>query len=199
MNARKQEIRLQLNQLIDALLLGGVFWLAHALRHNKLVVFDSMAEIPDFKYFLWMLAVIMPFGPFLLELQGYYNYTLEKTIWKSLEQITRAGLWLTVLLGVSVLVGVGVPVRVGVSLGAGVAEGDGGLVGPLCVLVGVLVAVGTGVSLGAGVAVTVQGILFFGAKFYADAALQIFFFGALAWVMSLFKEQAALDAERDQH
>jgi nicotinamide mononucleotide transporter len=31
------------------------------------------------------------------------------------------------------------------------------------------------------VAVTVQGILFFGAKFYADAALQIFFFGALAW------------------
>jgi hypothetical protein len=24
-------------------------------------------------------------------------------------------------------------------------------------------------------------------------------FGALAWVMSLFKEQAALDAERDQH
>ena len=31
------------------------------------------------------------------------------------------------------------------------------------------------------VAVTVQGVLFFGAKFYADAALQIFFFGALAW------------------
>jgi nicotinamide mononucleotide transporter len=31
------------------------------------------------------------------------------------------------------------------------------------------------------VAVTVQGSLFFGAKFYADAALQIFFCGALAW------------------
>ena len=31
------------------------------------------------------------------------------------------------------------------------------------------------------VAVTVQGVLFFGAKFYADAALQIFFFGALGW------------------
>lgn len=31
------------------------------------------------------------------------------------------------------------------------------------------------------VAVTVQGVLFFRAKFYADATLQIFFFGALAW------------------
>ncbi len=31
------------------------------------------------------------------------------------------------------------------------------------------------------VAVTVQGVLFFRAKFYADATLQIFFFVALAW------------------
>jgi len=103
MIARKQEIHLQFNQLIDALLLGGIFWLAHLLRHSKLVVVDSLAEIPEFQYFLWMLAVIMPFGPFLLELQGYYTYALEKTIWKSLEQITRAGLWLTLLLGVAVI------------------------------------------------------------------------------------------------
>lgn len=31
------------------------------------------------------------------------------------------------------------------------------------------------------VAVTVQGVLFFRTRFYADAALQAFFFGALAW------------------
>lgn len=31
------------------------------------------------------------------------------------------------------------------------------------------------------VAVTVQGVLFFRARFYADAALQVFFFAALAW------------------
>ncbi len=108
MLARKQEIRLQLNQVLDAFLLGGVFWLAHTLRHNRWVVAESLGEItlreiPDFSYFLWMLAVIMPFGPFLLELQGYYNHVLEKTIWKSLQQIARAGLWLTLLLGVSVI------------------------------------------------------------------------------------------------
>jgi exopolysaccharide biosynthesis polyprenyl glycosylphosphotransferase len=103
MIARKQEIQLQLNQLIDALLVGGAFWLAYVIRHNRLVVMDSLTEIPEFKYFLWMLAVIMPFGPFLLELQGFYNYTLEKTVWKSLEQMARAAVWLGLLLGTAVI------------------------------------------------------------------------------------------------
>jgi len=103
MIARKQEIRLQLNQLFDALLLGAAFWLSYGIRHNRLVVIDSLPEIPEFKYFLWMLAVIMPFGPFLLELQGYYNYPLEKTVWKSLDQMAKAGVWLGLLLGTAVI------------------------------------------------------------------------------------------------
>lgn len=103
MIARKQEIRLQLNQLIDALLLGIAFWLAYTVRHHRLVVMDSLYEIPPFPEFLWMLAVIMPFGPFLLELQGYYTYTLEKTVWKSVGQMARAGVWLGLLLGAAVI------------------------------------------------------------------------------------------------
>lgn len=103
MIARQQEIRLQLNQLIDALLLGGVFWLCYSLRHANLFVLDSLMEIPGFEYFLWMLAVIMPFGPFLLELQGYYSHPLEKTIWKSLQQIARAGIWLGLIIGGAVI------------------------------------------------------------------------------------------------
>ncbi len=103
MIARKQEIRLQLNQLMDAVLLGGIFWMCYAVRHNGVVVLDSISEIPSFEYFLWMLAVIMPFGPFLLELQGYYAYPLEKTLWKSLDQIMRAGIWLVVIIGAAVI------------------------------------------------------------------------------------------------
>ncbi len=103
MIARKQEIRLQLNQLTDALLLGAVLWLSYTARANKLIVLDSLTEIPTFSYFLWILAVIMPFGPFLLELQGYYTYPLEKPLWRSLEQIARAGLWLGLLIGASVI------------------------------------------------------------------------------------------------
>ena len=45
------------------------------------------------------------------------------------------------------------------------------------------------------VAVTVQGILFSGAKFYADAALQVFFFGALAWGWWNWRRAAAAGPE----
>ena len=93
MIARKQEISLQLHQLIDALLLGGVFWLCHFLRSKKLAPLDSLEDIPEFAQFLWMLMVIIPVGPFLLELQGFYNYQLEKGLLKSLSQIAQAGFY----------------------------------------------------------------------------------------------------------
>lgn len=101
MLARKQEINLQLNELADAALLGLTFWLCHWLRFNGILSLDSSPVIPEFKYFVWALAVIVPFGPFLLELQSYYQYPLEKTVLKSVTQIARAGFWLTVLVATS--------------------------------------------------------------------------------------------------
>jgi len=98
MLARKQEINLQLSQLVDAAILGVVFWVCYLLRAHGIVELDSSPEIPPFVYFLWMLAVIIPFGPFLLELQGYYHYPMEKTIGRSIKQMAQAGLWLAVLL-----------------------------------------------------------------------------------------------------
>jgi exopolysaccharide biosynthesis polyprenyl glycosylphosphotransferase len=102
MIARKQEISLQLNQLIDAIVLGVVFWGCHFVLSSKILASLS-PETPGFAHFLWMLAIIIPFGPFLLELQGFYNYQLEKSLRKSLGQIIRAGLWLTVVLVAAVL------------------------------------------------------------------------------------------------
>lgn len=101
MLARKQEINLQLNQILDAAILGLALWGSHLLRSSGLVQLDALPEVPPFTYFLWMLAIIIPFGPFLMELQGYYQYPLEKTVWKSLHQIARAGLWLIVLIALS--------------------------------------------------------------------------------------------------
>lgn len=103
MLARKQEINLQLNQLLDAALLGLVFWFCHLLRTQNLIVLDPLVTIPSFSHALWILAVVMPFGPFLLELQGFYIYPLEKTIIKSVQQIIRAGVWLGLLLGAAVI------------------------------------------------------------------------------------------------
>ena len=103
MSARRREINLQFNQFIDALLLGAVFWFAHFVRVNGIVILDNLWTIDGFGKFVWILAVIMPFGPFLLEMQGFYNYPLEKSAWKSLRQMAAAGFWLFMLLGSAVI------------------------------------------------------------------------------------------------
>ena len=103
MSTRKQEINIQFNQFIDALLLGLVFWFAHFVRYNGIVILDSLWSIDDFSKFAWMLALIMPFGPFMLEMQGFYSYPLEKTAWKSLRQMTVGAFWLLVLLSCAVI------------------------------------------------------------------------------------------------
>lgn len=103
MIARRHEINLQFNQFIDAVLLGIVFWFAHFVRVNGLIILDNLWTIEGFGRFVWILAVIMPFGPFLLEMQGFYNYPQEKSAWKSVRQMAAAGLWLFVLLGSAVI------------------------------------------------------------------------------------------------
>lgn len=103
MSARRREINLQLNQFIDAVLLGVVFWFAHFIRFNGFIILDNLWTIDGFGKFVWILAVIMPFGPFLLEMQGFYNYPLEKSVWKSLRQMAAAGFWLFVLLASAVI------------------------------------------------------------------------------------------------
>jgi exopolysaccharide biosynthesis polyprenyl glycosylphosphotransferase len=50
-----------------------------------------------------MLAIIIPFAPFFLEAQGFYNHPQEKTTWRSMQKITMAGMWLFVLLGAAVI------------------------------------------------------------------------------------------------
>lgn len=103
MIARKQEINLQLYQFTDAILLGLAFWLSHALRYNQFIILDNLRAIESFDRFIWILAVIMPVGPFLLEIQGFYAYPLEKSLRRSVRQIVSAAIWLTLILGLAVI------------------------------------------------------------------------------------------------
>lgn len=98
MSQRKAEISIQLNQVCDALILGLVFWISYELRRQGFFILDSLHEVPDFTYFLWILAILMPFGPFLLEIHGFYNHPLEKSPGRSIEQIFRAAVWMALLL-----------------------------------------------------------------------------------------------------
>jgi exopolysaccharide biosynthesis polyprenyl glycosylphosphotransferase len=94
---RRQELNLQLNQLIDALILVLSLSAAHTIR-LCLGNIDGVAMIEPFKAYLWLIVLIMPFGPLLLDLQGFYNFPLQKTFLKSFTQIAQALLWLGVLI-----------------------------------------------------------------------------------------------------
>ena len=75
------------------------FWVAYALRvfGSDTFVFGNK-NIGPFSEFQWLLFVILPFGPIVLELQGFYSHPLQKTLGKSLVQIARAIFWLGLII-----------------------------------------------------------------------------------------------------
>ena len=97
MLARKQELSTQFQQLADALLLAFSLFAAHTLRFFSTSWFDLNESIAPFRDYQWLLIVIMPFGPLLLDLQGFYQAPLAKTKWKSFLQILRAMIYLSIV------------------------------------------------------------------------------------------------------
>ncbi len=95
MPSRRREFIIQVNQIGDALLIAVVFRLAHALREQLAYLFPfpyaflgqihQFDIIAPFRYYKWLYLVILPFYPFLLDLNGFYSraHTLARrnTIW----------------------------------------------------------------------------------------------------------------------
>ena len=127
MTGRKQEFHLQLYQILDAILLALAFWIAYLLRHfgQHWFGWDSIGPFSDSE---WMIFVIMPSGPILLELQGFYGHPLQKTLPASLRQMANAAFWFVVLLAACVIFfRLKVPSRAALPLFAGLATGLLGL------------------------------------------------------------------------
>lgn len=117
MIGRKQELNLQFQQILDGALLVLAFWAAHVTRSSisvlavwaqqaiptKLTFWlaNAVYDIPDFNEFRWVLFVLMPFGPIVLEMHGFYSHVLQKNTWKSAVQLGRSGLVLGLLIAVS--------------------------------------------------------------------------------------------------
>jgi Bacterial sugar transferase/CoA-binding domain len=97
MLGRAQEFNLQLNQIIDAVLLVLSLWIAHSLRLGMGRI-DGIVAIEPFSALQWMIALILPFGPLFLDLQGFYHFPLQKKALKSVGQIAQALFWLGVLI-----------------------------------------------------------------------------------------------------
>jgi len=71
---RQKQLRIVFHQLMDAGLLALGFWCAHCFRDlfpNSL--FSGLAVIEPFHEYMWLLMIIVPFCPILLEMQGFYQ------------------------------------------------------------------------------------------------------------------------------
>jgi exopolysaccharide biosynthesis polyprenyl glycosylphosphotransferase len=97
MLARRQEINTQLQVLIDGFLLAVSLWIAWVLRYYSTFWFNTRDTVDAFHNYHWLFIVIMPFGPILLDLQGFYQSPLNKRPWRSLMQIVRAMIGLSII------------------------------------------------------------------------------------------------------
>src|SRR5437763_10615329 len=97
MLARRQELNTQLQVVIDGFLLAFSLWVAWVLRYYSTSWFDLKDTVDPFHNYHWLFIVIMPFGPILLDLQSFYQSPLNKTVWRSLMQIMRAMIGLSII------------------------------------------------------------------------------------------------------
>jgi len=100
MLGRRQEINLQINQLVDFALLVIGLWMAHWLRADlALRIWPQLDSVPPFADFFWLVAVIGPFMPIVLEALGYYENPLNKPFVRSLRQMISAGVRIGLVVG----------------------------------------------------------------------------------------------------
>ena len=71
---RDRQIRMQIQQLLDACLFAAGFWLAYALRANKDIIdlFGLKAWTTPFETYVPLYLVLIPAAPLILEGQGFY-------------------------------------------------------------------------------------------------------------------------------
>jgi len=109
---RKQAFSIQLLQLLDAALIWLAFWVASLLREP---LFDAaqwvMARLFDYPMFkdditglsdiTWLLFIVVPFTPLVLEMFGFYEHPLQRSFRRSLPQVLKS--YAVVLLAVLLL------------------------------------------------------------------------------------------------
>src|SRR5881397_2686131 len=83
---RDRQLLTQIYQLKDAALFVLALWIAYEVRAEWFTNwFPKKVEIEPFSQFAWLLLLIIPGAPFILETQGFYQRSAPppraKTIW----------------------------------------------------------------------------------------------------------------------
>ncbi len=88
---RDRLVQMQIHQMMDAGIFAFSFWLAYQLRSNPVIQeLFNLHEVTPFAQFAWMLLLVIPAAPFVLESQGFYQRSVfcprSTTLW----QLTKA-------------------------------------------------------------------------------------------------------------
>lgn len=102
---RKQEISKDLPMILDGLMVGVCLWVCYLLRSTGIICLDRLGEIPSFSHTYWMLALIIPLTPLILDLQGYYEHPLSQRLEILSGKIAKAGFWLILVIGTASIFG----------------------------------------------------------------------------------------------
>jgi exopolysaccharide biosynthesis polyprenyl glycosylphosphotransferase len=71
---RDRQIRMQIQQFMDAVLFAIGFGLAYVLRSNPdVIVLLNLPPINEFNDYKWLYVILIPAAPLILEAQGFYN------------------------------------------------------------------------------------------------------------------------------
>ncbi|MDI1313065.1 sugar transferase [Prosthecobacter sp.] len=82
---------MQLTELLDSALLAFCLWFGHFLRADLVpVFFPDAVEIPPMENFYWVIAIVAPFTPIVLEARGFYSNIYNKTPGRSIRQLAEA-------------------------------------------------------------------------------------------------------------
>lgn len=103
---RHQELYFQLFQIVDAFLLCASLWVAHTIRYTLIpeMTFLDVSSVAPFSGYIWMLVLIIPLGPFILERQGFYRLQYGAPIYKNLIAAARGVIVLVLTLAVFIVV-----------------------------------------------------------------------------------------------
>lgn len=91
---RQRQLRNKVQAIIDAMLFGMAFWIAHLIRFTL----DTQALIGPFRQYQWLLLVIIPLAPPIVALGGFYTRPVLSSRRQTLSHILKAtGLMLLVI------------------------------------------------------------------------------------------------------
>jgi exopolysaccharide biosynthesis polyprenyl glycosylphosphotransferase len=94
---RHRQMKMQVQQLLDAMIFGGSFWLAWVIRANPYVMkFLNLDPVNKFDSYSWLFLVTVLAGPLLLEAQGFYELPFVSPRRISMWVLFKGCLWATV-------------------------------------------------------------------------------------------------------